>query len=74
MKAGMPARVVPIAGITSSRKSEMSVTMPFITSKTGVTTVSMKASMLDTMKAFTPSSALANQSLSCPIGSNTPAV
>jgi len=74
MKAGMPARASPMAGITATRKSEMSVTPAEITPKTGVTAVSMKVSIPDIMKVLTPSSREASHSLSCPMGSKMVAV
>jgi len=74
MKVGMPARVAPMAGMTSARNVEMPVTPAEIKSKTGVTTVSMKLSIADTMKVLTPSSREASHSRSCPMGSRTPAV
>jgi len=74
MKVGMPARASPMAGMTALRKSEMPVTPAEIAFKTGVTTVSMKLSIPDIMRALTPSNREASHSRSCPMGSRTPAV
>jgi len=74
MKAGMPARAVPIAGITFLRKLNMLSTTPFIAAKTGLTTLLMKLSMPDTIQAFAESIKPAIKSPICPMGSSTPAV
>jgi len=73
MKVGMPASVSPIAGMTCARKSEMPVTPAEIRSMAGITTVSMKLSIPDIIRALTASSREASHSASCPIGSRTPA-
>jgi len=67
----MPARVSPMAGMTSARKVDMPVTPAEIVSRIGVTTVSMKVSIPDIMRALTESSRDASHSFSCPMGSTT---